>query len=729
MRNEIQSKILAQLQPEDFTGRESELGSLTASQDQSGPGDCTILFSAPAIGSSELMRQAYDRLFRERTVMPVYFPIDRTDRTADQSVRRFLYRVCVQAVAFSRQDDRIIKHSPTLDELERLAPAADLIWLSRVIEVLRERREVDAEGYSLATGLGAAVRAAESRPAVFFVDHFNEAEFLQHGDLLMRAFGEITGYPNARFVFSALRRSRIGLSKCREVQLDPLSHGEMGRLIEVRARKIGVSLSEQARDLIAAQAAGKPAAAVSLLRNAAKSGTDLDTFRQVQSAYTDELLGGGVARYYDRILHDVALEPEVQKSVVRILNDLFWSGSLDFPVERWRELSGLGERSGRGLDILNTRELVRLSTGRIEAMRENDMLADYIDARFRLEVGGDNRAIVVGDSLNQSLKRAPALMTEIYRRNTALGVRELLASFEAADVPAALLDYGKFRDEYKGAPDDETLSELRRSGDTIQLPQIVQSVHAESLYKPIAQVTETERCAVGRGFNGRRYSDDEEIVWFAAEIDSKMEATKELAEFWCDRLEMAALSCNFTRYKFWLIAPEGFSAAALELLNTRNAIGSSRRQAMLLRRYLTGDLAQHASLAEEYEIVVPMGEETELIAAHAVEEIAKRHNIDARSINQMKTALVEACINATEHSHSPDRKIYQKFAFDDEKITITISNRGLRLADRRPAADEPTEGRRGWGLALMRRLMDEVTVEDVDDGTMISMTKYLPRPA
>jgi anti-sigma regulatory factor (Ser/Thr protein kinase) len=29
----------------------------------------------------------------------------------------------------------------------------------------------------------------------------------------------------------------------------------------------------------------------------------------------------------------------------------------------------------------------------------------------------------------------------------------------------------------------------------------------------------------------------------------------------------------------------------------------------------------------------------------------------------------------------------------------------------------------------MRRLMDEVTIEDVDDGTMISMTKYLPKTA
>jgi anti-sigma regulatory factor (Ser/Thr protein kinase) len=50
----------------------------------------------------------------------------------------------------------------------------------------------------------------------------------------------------------------------------------------------------------------------------------------------------------------------------------------------------------------------------------------------------------------------------------------------------------------------------------------------------------------------------------------------------------------------------------------------------------------------------------------------------------------------------------------------------------RPRADNSNQteagertGRRGWGLELIRRLMDEVRVEQVDDGTRILMTKYL----
>jgi serine/threonine-protein kinase RsbW len=729
MKNEIHSKILSQLLPEDFTGRESELESLTKPIGPDGPGSCTIVYSAPGYGSSELLKQSFDRLFRERTAMPFYFSISRSDRTAERSVRRFLYNVCAQSVAYGRRDPRIIKYSPALDELDRLALPADMGWLRRVIDILDEPDPL-GEALSFATCLGTAVRAAESGPATFFVDDLNEAEFIEGGHQLLQAFHDVSGFPGAKFVFSALRRSRVGFSKCREMQLAPLSHDTMGRLVEIRSRELGVRMSEQARDLIAAQMIGRPAAAVSLLRTAAKNNRQFETFRQVQSVYTDELMGGGIARYFESVLTDVSPDREIQKNIVSILRDLFWSGSAEFPIERWKHRGGLGEDAARGLHILNTREFVRLSNGGIEAMREDGLLADYIDSRFRLEVGGGNRALVVGDSLNQSLKRAPALMAEFYRRHSALGLRELLGLFDASDVPAALLDYSRFKEEYKGTPDEEILSEVRKSEETIHLPQIVQTVHTESLYRRISQVSERERSAVGRGFNARRYSDEEEIAWICAEIDSKLEATKELADFWCDRLEMVALYCNFARYRIWLISPEGFTVEALDSMGSRNAIGSSRKQAELLREYLkggTGHAGEHQP--EEYEIVVPMGDETELIAAHAVEEIAKRHKMDPRSINQIKTALVEACINATEHSLSPDRKIYQKFAFDDEKITITISNRGLRLADRRTAAEEPTGGRRGWGLALMRRLMDEVTIEDVDDGTMISMTKYLPKTA
>jgi serine/threonine-protein kinase RsbW len=236
--------------------------------------------------------------------------------------------------------------------------------------------------------------------------------------------------------------------------------------------------------------------------------------------------------------------------------------------------------------------------------------------------------------------------------------------------------------------------------------------------------TERERSAVAVGFEQGDLGGENRIAWIAAEIDSKLEASELVTASWCERLEMAAAVSGFLQYRLWLVAPEGFSTDALELLERRNGIGTSRRQVELLKEFLdNGTFADQAQPPEEYEIVIPMTGDAELVAAHTLEDIARRHKIPAKEVNRIKTALVEACINATEHSKSPDRRIHQKFTIGTDRISITISNRGVRLIDKTVPA-EPSEGRRGWGLRLMRQLMDEVRIEHVDDGTRISMTKF-----
>jgi serine/threonine-protein kinase RsbW len=136
-------------------------------------------------------------------------------------------------------------------------------------------------------------------------------------------------------------------------------------------------------------------------------------------------------------------------------------------------------------------------------------------------------------------------------------------------------------------------------------------------------------------------------------------------------------------------------------------------------------------------MVIPMGAETELIAASTVEQIARRNDFPPEAINQIKTAVIEACINAMEHSLSPDRKIYQRFRLESDRLVVTISSRGVvppavsrRYEANGDGSDDDEEAiesttRRGWGLTLIRSLMDEVEFELVDDGTRLRMTKYL----
>ena len=125
-----------------------------------------------------------------------------------------------------------------------------------------------------------------------------------------------------------------------------------------------------------------------------------------------------------------------------------------------------------------------------------------------------------------------------------------------------------------------------------------------------------------------------------------------------------------------------------------------------------------------------MGEDNELVAANTVEQIARRLSFRPEALNQIKTAIVEACINASEHSFSPDRKIYQRFRVENDRLVVTISSRGIVPShagtnnNNYDTADTGEE-RRGWGLKLIRSLMDEVEFERVDEGTRLRMTKYV----
>ncbi|HSQ20677.1 MAG TPA: ATP-binding protein, partial [Blastocatellia bacterium] len=75
----------------------------------------------------------------------------------------------------------------------------------------------------------------------------------------------------------------------------------------------------------------------------------------------------------------------------------------------------------------------------------------------------------------------------------------------------------------------------------------------------------------------------------------------------------------------------------------------------------------------------------------------------------------------------------QHFAIDEDKLIITVSNKGKKFG---PANGQsapsvrtrPSKGTRGRGLQIIRALMDEVKFERADDGSRLVMTKYLNRP-
>jgi len=715
-------KVFAQCPAGEFLGREAELDALLSFARGETPSNRLVVLAAPRVGASELLRQAYDRLFFSQTsVTPIYFQLKPGDATAQSTARRFLYEFVLQCVAFSRHDAGIISSSPSLTELAELAAPVDGHWIDRLVESAVAGSETTFVRQFLSAPQRAA--AGGARPFVM-IDDVHLAAHMADGDVFLDELIDIFSRSLCGMALSGQRRFLFARAQGDIIDLESFPTPDAGVFVEKYAARAGVEINDQTRDLIAVLFAGKAGHMAALVDAAATNGDDLLTFDDVERIYTDEIFGGGIGRYFDRVL---ALA-NARNDVLRLLAESADDPQGNLPVDYWKKNSGSAEVETL-IDTLHNYEIVNANSHAVMVDPADIIVGDYVRARTRLEIDGSSRALAVGEALAYHIKRSPLLMARSYRRAAAIQLKELLASFDGRQVSALLIDYDRFRNELKGAGEEKLRKALKEDNERLRLPHIVFSAHAAAYYPPLRELCDVERAAVGVGFTdgGRRH----ETAWLAAEVDSKLEATAETAEFWCDRLEMAALQGGFSRFTIWLIASEGFSPEAMQTLRERNAYGTSRRQVELLAELLnTQPPAPGAPETEdEYTFDVSMGPDGEIATARKVEEIGRKHNFPSKVTNQLKTALIEACINAAEHSLSPDGIIHLKFVVHPEKVTVTVTNRGVRLADKKATHKADKENRRGWGLKLIKGLMDEVSFDETDDGTSLTMVKNLPSQA
>ncbi len=130
----------------------------------------------------------------------------------------------------------------------------------------------------------------------------------------------------------------------------------------------------------------------------------------------------------------------------------------------------------------------------------------------------------------------------------------------------------------------------------------------------------------------------------------------------------------------------------------------------------------------DVDLTIPAAPEMELTATKTAEAVGEFMGLDEEKIEEIKMALIEACINAIEHSQSSDQRINISFDIGDEALAIRISDHGKGFDVSKVRGDlkkrhDRGERKRGWGLTIMEELMDEVRVDSSEQGTSITMIK------
>jgi len=740
-------RILGRVKRAEFVGRSAELerlisNALSAQAGRDAAGLLVLL--APLAGVSELLRQTYDELFNAQgDVAPIYFSLPASETTAVSAAIEFLNAFLAQYIAFRRNEPAIAQASLTINNLLELAPVADLDWIEELVNAYKKQRFSDNDRELVRFCFNAPRRVPATNPKPYIL--FDAVKLANYDNEQVSLASEIIRAlaGSQSFVLAGLRReiirevegAGVDYGKLEKVRLEPLNEADARRLVASVARREGVSISDESRDLLAQQFEASPFLIGAMVQAAREKHLALDSYFDCERLYVDELLGGRLNHYFTSQLENVAPDPVDRRALIRVLSESLPAGQRTATFAAWtRRLNLEPVEVERILRSLHVQEIVNWDGETVDTQRGSSPWRDFVRSRFRLDALREPRALVVADLMSTALKRAPQAVARHYRRSASLPLRDVLQKFNFQRVPNVLFDYSAFAADFKGAPTEEVVAQLEIDQQTMKLPQVFHTAYAVAFSSELKQFDE-ESCVVAHAFAGAGYTDENEVVWLAAKIESKLEVETDVVEAWCNRLENLALRSGFLRIQLWLIANEGFSAEARERLRARGAYTSSRAQFELLSAQLSESVNKSTAAAnDEFVFILPMGADNELLAAATAEQIARRLNFRPEAINQIKTAIVEACINASEHSLSPDQKIYQRFRVEDDKLVITISSRGILPANveastgasgaAKGTADD-LDQRRGWGLKLIKTLMDEVEFERVDEGTSLRMVKYL----
>jgi serine/threonine-protein kinase RsbW len=138
---------------------------------------------------------------------------------------------------------------------------------------------------------------------------------------------------------------------------------------------------------------------------------------------------------------------------------------------------------------------------------------------------------------------------------------------------------------------------------------------------------------------------------------------------------------------------------------------------------------------EKVEIFLPSTLGYEKVARNAAEAVAEEMGFSADRIEDLKTAIAEACMNAIEHGNLEDHTTSVTVlltAAPNRQLEIRVADEGLK-----PMPDEvPAPGRvaddgaiRGMGMFFISQLVDEVEFTRLPQGgNQVRMVIYLTPP-
>ena len=132
---------------------------------------------------------------------------------------------------------------------------------------------------------------------------------------------------------------------------------------------------------------------------------------------------------------------------------------------------------------------------------------------------------------------------------------------------------------------------------------------------------------------------------------------------------------------------------------------------------------------KKLELHIPNAFGYEKVAMNFAATAAKDMGLSNARIEDLKTAVSEACLNAIEHGNKMDARMKVGIVLNVEELNlqVTVQDEGDEIGPvETPKIEDKIEGKdkpRGWGIFLIKNLVDEVEFESTPEGgNLVRMT-------
>lgn len=689
------------------------------------------LMGARWMGKTEILRRVHQRLFVEQAgVVPVYYQFkgyfDVEDFAGD-----YLREIIKQYLAFLKREPGIVRKETSLDGLKKLLLASDMPGPAGLISRHNEARVHGDRIAVLRNAITAPVLLSEYLGSRLFLllDDFD----LSEGVRLYRGgpavFGEYMETLNSgafSFVAAGSRKNIPGAGPSRPsveaIELKGLAKETATTMAIEMCRVHKVECDGEVLSYLAELLGGNPMYIKNIVWAARKRGTGLARLRDLVDVYVLEISDGNIA-FALRSAFD--LRGPLTLRVARACADSEKGFSLQEMSERF---ASSFEELKDALGSLEESGLLEINCGLAKWAGDN-VIKDFISYIYEKDLKGRSADEAKTPIICNRLKQGFSLLGAKFREDSAEEVSMLLKGFNGQRVSRVL-----FRKEsLAGGREKEG---RKRGWYEVSLPHIVGCFDASGWGEGGAGPL----ILVAKGFKNASYVEANEVTWIVGIKDAPAVSVHmgDVENFMRRSSELRA-KLRAARVIRWMVSSEGFSPDALKRLGQEGIYSSDGTQLLFLKDAVEnkrvapagGEKAVPAPI-KEFEIFLPVKARSELVAARAVEEIGEEIGFDESAIAQIRTALVEACINAFEHGSVRDGKIHIRFIAAKDRLAIHIQNLdgafGRDLLGQTVSRTGPVAlDKRGWGIELMKRIMDDVRFEKLGVGIKLVMVKYLKK--